>query len=221
MPPVLDDATKAELRKLPPERRPLFGDPESLADLTVAEASQRLTDPSRELIVWVDDRHSYTDPGTDASGPIQAPDRAALENYSRPMAIGDNRVAGDRNSIPRPCLPVRVCLPLLSKNDPLEPSGSPPRITDNMRRAIGPVRVDWTFMELPPDASHVPTPDKTRHRAHRSIQEIAKSNSPELIGGKDGGGIRPQNPDAYYKAPLGFGSRDSLLPWLAFDDSGA
>lgn len=217
---ALDDATKEQLRNLPAEQRPLFGDPESLTDLTLADATTRLADPSRRLVVWVDDRHYYTESATYQQGVIRTPDKAALDNYRGAMAIGDDRVVKDRNSIPRPWIPVQVSLPLLSKNAPLHPSGSPPRVTDNMRRAIGPLRVDWIFDELPQDASGVPSPDKDHHRARRFVEETVQTNCPETIGGRDCGGIRPQDTDAYYKAPFGFGRRDSLLPWLAYDDSG-
>lgn len=216
----LDDATKNQLRNLPPEQRPMFGDPASLADLTLADASARLADPSQELVVWVDDRHCYTESEANLPGVIRPPDKAALENYRGEMEIGDNRVAQDRNSIPRPWIPVQVLLPLLSKNDALDPSGTPPRVTPNMRHAIGPLRVDWTFAELPQDASGVPSPDKNHHRARRFIEDTVQTNCPETLGGRDCGGIRPQSTDAYYKAAFGFGPRRSLLPWLAYDDSG-
>jgi len=210
----LDQDTKNQLQNLPAAHRPLFGDPNTYTSLSVEQAGRRLSDPAQSLIVWVDDRHCYT------GGEITPPDRMAMNNYRGAMDIGDQRVVKDRNSIARPWIPVEVSLPLLSKSDPLEPAGSPPRVTEAMRRAIGPIRVDWTFIELPQDANFVPSPSKSNHRARRWTQEIVKHNCPEQIGGADCGGIRPAALDTYYRAAFGFGQKDSLQPWLAYDDSG-
>jgi len=227
----LDADTKTELIRLPKQQRPLFGDPVSRADLDLGQASRRLADPNRELIVWVDDRHCYTeawngrvvDPVDIALASFQGYGVLDMDNYRGKMDIGDQRVAKDKESIPRPWIPVQVCLPLLSKSDPLEPTGSPPQVTEAMRRAIGPIRVDWTFRELPEDTKSLPVPpgyDKKNHRVRRFIQEIVSTNCPEKYGKADCGGILPADLSTYYKAPFGFGERNSLLPWLAFDDQG-
>lgn len=212
----LDDATKKQLRNLPPEHRAMFGDPASQADLAVADAAARLADPSQGLIVWVDDRHCYTEGLGDPKGPM------AMNNYRGPMDIGDKKVAKDRESIARPWIPLQVSLPLLSKSDPLEPRGRPPRVTENMRRAVGPLRVDWIFKDLEPDPSFVPSPpDPTMHRARAWIWKIVgQRNCPQTWKGTDCGGIRPESGDGYYKAAFGFGAKNSLQPWLAYDDSG-
>lgn len=212
----LDQETKNQFSKgVGRHRRPLFGDSTTRRDLADWEEQRRLGDLSKDLIVWVDDRHCYT------SGPGSPSGLMAMNNYRGKMDIGDERVKKDRESIPRPWIPVEVSLPLLSKHDPLEPTGRPPRVTEAMRRAVGPIRVDWTFKDLEPDPKFVPSPDKKNHRARRWIQEIVKHNCPEKINGTDCGGIRPAALDSYYRAALGFGVKDSLQPWLAYDDSGA
>jgi len=207
---TLDQQTKAEVSKVPANHRPLFGDPGARADLSRGDGARRLGDPAQQLIVWVDDRHCYTD------GDIKPPDRMAMENYRGAMNIGDQRLQKDRDSIARPWIPIEVGLPLLSKSDPLDVRGAPPRVTEAMRRAIGPLRLDWTFKEPAPDYSLIPSPNKNNHRALRWTQEIVKNNCPE-----DRGGIRPAALGDYYRAAFGFGKQDSLLPWLAWDDAGA
>ncbi len=207
---TLDGQTKAELGKVPADHRPLFGDPATRAFLSRSDAARRLGNPAQQLIVWVDDRHCYTDGG------IKPPDRMAMNNYRGAMAIGDQRMQKDRDSIARPWIPVEAALPLLSKNDPLDVRGAPPKVTQAMRQAIGPIRVDWTFKEPDPDVTGIPSPNKNNHRARRWTQEIVKNNCPE-----DRGGIRPAAAADYYRAAFGFDQQNSLLPWPARDDAGA
>ncbi len=210
----LHQETKKQLKRLPADHRPLFGDPATRADLSREAASQRLGDSNQELIVWVDDRHCYTD------GDVKPPDRMAMNNYRGAMDIGDQKVVKDRASVARPWIPVEVRLPLMSKKDPLEVRGNPPPVTPAMRQAIGPIRVDWTFIELPQNAGDIPSPNTSNHRARRWTREVVRHNCPERLNGVDCGGIRPQNLDSYYRAAFGFGNADSLEPWLARDDAG-
>ncbi|MGD0524215.1 MAG: hypothetical protein ABSE49_03670 [Polyangiaceae bacterium] len=126
----------------------MFGNPAGRADYTRAQAEPLLADKTKDLIVWVDDRHYYTDGAT-----IPA---IAMDNYRGGMSIGDGRVDTDARFIPRPWIPVEAQLPLLGKAQSLDASGDPPAVTDAMRRAIGPLRVDWTFDELAPQVDNVP-----------------------------------------------------------------
>jgi hypothetical protein len=206
----LDQHTRSQLRKVPADYRPLFGDPDRRNDLSRREAARRLADPHARLIVWVDDRHCYTQGGVPPHDPM------AMGNYRGAMDIGDQRMQKDRESIARPWIPIEVALPLLSKKDPLDVRGSPPRVTEAMRRAIGPIRVDWTFREPPQDHSVIASIDRTLYRPRRWVQEIVTDNCPE-----DRGGIRPAALADYYRAAFGFGNQESLLPWRAWDDAGA
>lgn len=160
--------TRAALRVLAANARPLFGDPANRTDLAPAAAGTRLTDKAQDMIVWVNDRHYYTQGAwkytaatfTGVASLISLRTRIIrrydMENYRGPMSVGDGRVTRDRRSAARPWVPVEVTMALLAKTDPLEPNTAMPPVTDAMRQAIGPIRVDWTFEELPAEFTHVP-----------------------------------------------------------------
>ncbi len=137
--------TQTALARLaaPPAQRPLFGNPNEAGDdrdiTDEALINNRLNNKDSSLIVWVDDRHYYTD---GAEYP-----EVGLENYRGAMSIGDGKVTKDAESTPRPWIPIKVEIALMSKNNQYDHRGNFPEVTDAMRRAIGPIRVDWSFSE--------------------------------------------------------------------------
>ena len=168
-----NDDTKAAVKILKANTRPMFGNPANREDYTPAQALPLLKDKTKDLIVWVDDRHYYTKPwnGGDVWRPAVGEYGAApkfnatlkdivdlydMENYRGKMSIGDVRLTKDEASIARPWIPVEMKMALLAKGTPLEATTAMPPVTDEMRRAIGPLRVDWTFEELPAETSHIP-----------------------------------------------------------------
>ncbi|HEY3820371.1 MAG TPA: hypothetical protein VGL81_24570 [Polyangiaceae bacterium] len=128
--------------------RQMFGNPADRADYTRAQAEPLVGDKSKELIVWVDDRHYYDDGA-------EIPE-IKVGDYRGGMTIGDTKVDKEKTSVARPWIPLEAQLPLLGKGQALDATGEPPVVTDAMRRAIGPVRVDWTFEELPPEVENTP-----------------------------------------------------------------
>ena len=142
--------TQTLLKDLAAETRPWFGDPSNQGDYTITQAKPLLKDKSKNMIVWVDDRHTYTSGAPDPGSTM------AMLDYRGPMDIGDHRVAADRRSTARPWLPLEVQIPLLSKADPLLPGSDAPAVTKAMRSAIGPLRIDWTFEDLPPETDNIP-----------------------------------------------------------------
>ncbi len=152
-----NDDTKKALKKLPKNERPMFGDPATRDSYTPAQLKPLLKDKGKDLIVWVDDRHCYTSgwssfkpaagKGFDALRPIT--EHYGMENYRGGMSLGDGRVTKDAASIARPWIPLEAGPALLSQKDQtLYPKVAMPAITDDMRLAIGPIRVDWTFEEI-------------------------------------------------------------------------
>jgi hypothetical protein len=147
-----------------------------------------------------------------------------LENYRGDQALpGDGKETADAASICRPWLPLEAALPLMKKADTLQAAPSIPRVSDSMRNATGPIRVDWTFRDLAPEYK-VATAEYNANRV-RSLRYLttAINNIRGTQNGKDAfnlttalGGLRGAD---YYKAPLGFAA-ESLMPWKAQDDSG-
>jgi hypothetical protein len=96
-----DADTELALTNLVKDTRPWFGDPGSRADVTTPATvkTQLNANGGTGLVVWVDDRHYYTEP---AAG---LPANFDLGNYRANMSVGDGRVGYDADSITRPWLP--------------------------------------------------------------------------------------------------------------------
>lgn len=178
------------------------------------------------LIVWADDRHSYTAGVMPATGDPNL----NLRNYRTGMSQdGDGKVTHDRNSIPRPWLPLKVRPRLLSKAQDLTHS-TLPDFKPEMLAAIGPLRVDWTFSEVKEDlnlikkmydATGVNTPKRVRAKTFvkKTVEHLHKKSGDRHyfncpVGN---GGLRPDDVADYYKELFGVGDM-SLSPWKALDD---
>jgi hypothetical protein len=127
----------------------------------------RLRDPSKRMIVWVDDRNWYTDGAYWQYGfynHVETVPLAVLNTIHGDQAnLGgdtgdgrgsyedrDDRVDKDERDIARPWIPLQVDLRLLSKTQTLNDvlAAPPPDVAEKMRKAIGPLRVDWSFDEI-------------------------------------------------------------------------
>jgi hypothetical protein len=225
-------------------QRPWFGDPTAArADMDLPSATARLNDAAKAIIVWVDDRHTYTDPDwipAAAPGPTTrttvntAP--AATGNHMKGYTSGDNAVTYKAQSIPRPCIPLAADFILLGRGDDLTSVLAPPADADLalMRKAIGPLRVDWTFDEIDTEPAGEPTTDVTQYdkrvtRTHAfDVATLTAQMSTPAYARKDvhlqatyhncptaAGGIRTA-PASYYKQPFALGP-ESLLPWQPLD----
>jgi outer membrane protein OmpA-like peptidoglycan-associated protein len=219
---AMNNDTKEALKRLPANARPLFGNPDNNSDFTSADATTRLNDKDKNIIVWVDDRHYYTEGKAGAM---------FLGNYHGGMTIGDGIVGIDMNAIARPWISLEADIPLLSKSKGLDSAEG--MVNDASRAAVGPCRIDWTFNEIGEDLDAIetghPDYDKTRIRSRKWVEEVVNGasaatdgktfrNCPEKNGGKDCGGIRPADLSKYYKAPIGLAA-GSLVPWNALDDT--
>ncbi|MFO1446731.1 MAG: FlgD immunoglobulin-like domain containing protein [Opitutaceae bacterium] len=238
-----DDTKNAldDLPAIPP--RPWFGNPTDRADFTLADASTRLKDPAQNLIVWVDDRHYYT--ASSDTEIVGTPNQ--MGDYRQGMSIGDGRTDRDAESIARPWIPLQAQLQLLSKAqqlDTTDPLSTNATHLACMRRATGPLRLDWSFEEIDWDyANNRLGPGPTEHvdntlyrkdytrtktflewtldqlKAPHTRKDIERSatyvNCPATHGG-----IRPANASIaqYYNKAFGLGD-DALKPWATADDS--
>lgn len=218
-----DADTVAALGHLASEARPLFGDPAGEADLKRSDHTLHtlLNKPASEVIVWVDDRHVYTDAGAD----VLPNPKMGLGNYRGAFDIGDAKVTKDASSIPRPWIPLQATPEILGHAQDLSAAAGH-KVSDETRAALGPLRVDWTFDEPPEDLAVVDSAyyNKAETRTRRWIDEVKTSNGvvangltwrncPELQGG-----IRPADIAGYYKVPFGLDAQ-SLEPWKALDDA--
>jgi hypothetical protein len=218
---TIDGATKTAIAALAPGRRPLFGDADDRSNLRNADdIKDSLNDKDTEIVLWVDDRHSYTK--TDASSAPYLLPNMGLENYHGDMDGVDIKQAKDHAAICRPWIPLEVSLPVLRKGDTLDGSVTP-EVNDASRAATGPIRVDWTFRDLAVDYM-VDTAQYTasRGRPLKYLTDVFTAIK-GTHNGKDAwncttalGGIRGAD---YYKAPFGI-EADSLMPWKALPDSG-
>lgn len=223
--------TEAVVDRLVADACPFFGNPVDRSDHTHAGAEALLADKDEALIVWVDDRHGFTDEdplvvGWLGGSTIPAgQDAMSMESYRGGMDAADQKVVKDASSICRPWIPLRVTMPLLSKADELG-STAVPTVTDAMRAAMGPLRIDWTFDEIGEDLGVIDTGAYTAERARPSahVHHCVDGNK-DTHRGKDLtncpadlGGIRPSTAADYFKAPFGLETR-SLLPWHAVADA--
>jgi hypothetical protein len=223
--------------------RPMFGDRTRLdrpgeENVTTADINARLGDRAQDMIVWIDDRHYYTDTRfvaeVAAGRAIKAlPDpNMGMENYRMSMDLGDGRVDRDAFSTARPWIPVCFGLPLLSKNDGLD-RNSVPALTAAMRRAAGPLRVDWTFTDIGEDLTVIDTSRYSAQRLRSRLfveQQVATlqgkhegkvaTNCPEAYGGCRPTPTSPPGdpPEEYYRKVFGY-EAESLAPWRASRDT--
>jgi hypothetical protein len=209
-------------------------------DLTTAEIKTKLPDASQDVIVWVDDRQYYTaGKGKDEnnrnylSGTADA-NTFGLMNYRGAMDIADNKTTRDAASIPRPWIPLTAEPRLVSRTKGLYDSAALAVSDDQkaaMLAAIGPLRMDWTFDELPPDVSTVDTTayhrNYTRSRTylwwalHKYKATYTRKDTKRAAVytncRKDLGGIRPQldgELNSYYQKAFGCDTLN-LAPWPA------
>ncbi|HYP07406.1 MAG TPA: hypothetical protein VER03_14330 [Bryobacteraceae bacterium] len=229
--------------------RPWWGDPTaSRADFTLSgtSASNRLNDASKEIIVWVDDRHYYTDadwminagPKGTATRTKLINDPAGMGNYALTYTSGDAVIDGKATWIPRPWVPISVTPVLLSKGQQLTDIVAAPSNHDlnDMAKAIGPLRIDWSFDEIDADPcveaivdagmyhKDVSRPKlaiefarNQKKSAGHARKDVSKtsiySNCPANCGG-----IRPAATADYYKVAYAQ-QAESLKPWRAEPDA--
>jgi hypothetical protein len=219
----LDALTKTAIASQAANRRPLFAQ-DSRTDMAAdTDITSALNVKGTQIVVWVDDRHNHTDIPAQGLGALLP--NMDLEQYHGGMSLtGDGKVAKDKSSICRPFLPVEAALPLMKKADKLQdPAPVVPEVTDSMRRATGPIRVDWTFRDLAPEYK-VDTSKytATRVRPLRFLTDVMTNNK-GTHNDKDAfncpvplGGLRDGN---YYQNPFGI-ETESLMPWKTLADGG-
>lgn len=253
-----DGDTKTAIKTLRvADQRKWFGDPARVLgnndnpDLTDDEIKTRIGDPAREVILWVDDRQYYTNktfvgsatpppPTKDKDGAEYLTSPFNLDDHRGSMNIGDARVDKDSTSIARPWIPLQVAPTLVSRKKGLfqEPDAlagaEKEKVLAATQAAIGPLRIDWTFDELPPDLSTldpagIPNYDKDFVRSRIYAAWALDQNKADYTRKdtnrkaqytncrEDFGGIRPKNdPDLkkYYSKAFGTGKL-MLEPWQA------
>lgn len=223
-------ATKTVLANVPASsQRALFATT-ARVDQTLAQAGPVLNQPGSDLVVWVENRHYYTD--LDAAAKKGLPDpRLALENYGGGMSLSDNdRLTKiEAKSVARPWIPLQVRVPLLTKADTLLATGAAlPNYRPEMLAACGPLRVDWKFTELDPDYSTIDNANynsdgrivtRTRRFIRETITTLAAGAThnglPVANCPSTHGGIRTAA--NYYREPFGR-LQESLAPWRAVED---
>jgi hypothetical protein len=220
---TIDGNAKTAIAQLAPGRRPLFANVDHTNLPSNDDIKTALNDHQALAIVWVDDRHNYTQTRyTAAQKSKYLPGHMDLNNYRGPMSGTDVKQTKDNESICRPWIPLEVSLRVMRKNDSLYNSGLP-EITEASRAATGPIRFDWTFRDLGWDA-HVKDDEYNHQRARpEAYLRAAFKAIKGTHNGKDAwncttalGGIRG---DDYYQAPFGVNS-ESLMPWKALPDAG-
>jgi len=220
---VITDETKRLITAQAAGRRPLYATSARVDITDEAALRTSLNDKATSIIAWVDDRHNYTTAGADYSA-YYAPNMG-LEDYRGPQDAGvDCKQAADERSISRSWLPVEVRIPLMKKSDTLQDANpTVPEVTDSMRNALGPIRVDWTFRDLPPEYRvNAAEYNATRVRSLAFLTAAIDADK-GTHNGKDAcncpeprGGLRGAD---YFKAPFGFDDK-SLMPWKAEADAG-
>lgn len=211
-----------------------------------------------DLIVWVDDRQYNTsglaasgvamdeddnnfyngETGGTAQQKIAA-NAFSLNNDRGTMDNGDAKTTKDLAFIPRPWIPLQVEPMLLSQREDLYGNTSggtsgldlasiPESRRKAMRRHVGPLRVDWTFEDLPADVSVIDPADyqaefsrsrkyvawalrdkQGTHNRKDTKRDAIYPNCPKTLGG-----IRPDSLADYYKEAYGLDDL-SLAPWKA------
>ena len=141
--------------------------PGNWTDTTAGDFLTRLRDPLKRMIVWVDDRNWYTDGEYWNDGFY---DKTTLVSrdilkviHDDPADLGgasangrgsfedrDKRIDCDVRDVARPWIPLQVDFRLLSRTQELDTEVAIPGedLATIMRKAIGPLRVDWTFDEI-------------------------------------------------------------------------
>lgn len=230
------------------DKRSMLGDPTKVAahneapDLSADEIKDRLGDASKDIIVWVDDRQYYTKPrgskdenNNDFLSGDPARSSFGLMNYRGAMGVGDGRAALDKAAIARPWIPLKAELGLLGRADSLYPDHDKAKVViadaalrAKMSRAIGPLRMDWSFDELPPDIEPVNAGayDHAKMRARKYLAWALRDKK-ETHDRKDTerqhsyfncsealGGLRPPATATYYETAFGTDTL-SLQPWRA------
>jgi hypothetical protein len=244
---AIESIRASDQRKWFGDRTNVLGNQED-PNLSDADVASWLPDVSKELIVWVDDRQYYTlsDAAKDENNVSYQASPFDLGNLRGGMSCGDDLAALDAATIPRPWIPLKIEMWLLGKGDGLYDVVAAPASEDRkqaMRRAIGPLRVDWTFSELPPDVSTIDTTlanyDKNFVRSRYYVAWAIEGNKAKYtrkdtgrdafytnckqttVGGKKVAGSRPDTAaglQTYYQKVFGFddGADDfSLAPWRA------
>lgn len=224
------------------DRRQWFGDPAKVdafdddPDLVPKDAERRIGNPGDTLIVWADDRHCYTE-GEAARDENNLPFTSGsparvtfgLNNYRKKMDARDDRPDLDAKSTPRPWIPLQADLQILRAGESLNAvlgAPSAERVAAT-RRAIGPLRVDWSFDELPRDLASIattPNYDKSFIRSLSYVSwAIAKYSDEHTRKDthrksrytncrEDCGGSRPAATASYYQEVFGVGDLH-LAPW--------
>jgi hypothetical protein len=237
---ALEDVTKTN-----DWQRAWFGDPDAnRVDLPINAALQdRLQDVTKNLIVWVDDRHFYTDPNwlgaAGVNGTVANKVRTsgpAMNNYTGAFNQGDALVGQKANLIPRPWLPLATDFILLSQKDDLNKviNTAAEASLAKMRQAVGPLRVDWTFDEIDTLPIAEPTIDTAAYgatvsRTRAYVRHVIDAKKSAAYARKDvtrnatylncpdaNGGIRPAALANYYTTAFAR-TDDSLAPWRAID----
>jgi hypothetical protein len=155
---------KDTLEELPASdwKREWFGKADDRSDLSLESVKDTITDPTAELVAWVDDRHAYTT-SSYLKGALlnefhNSP--ACMGNYAGEMGQGDGVAGMHRDVIPRPCLPFAAGFPLMSRRHSLFKIITALPEEHVVPEAVGPLRVDWTFDEIdgkPPAQDSVDT----------------------------------------------------------------
>ncbi len=227
-------------------KRHWFGTADGDEDIAVdhADFADAFATSRGELAVWVDDREFYTNspwlPGL-VNMSIAASDEATVQRGH--MSLGDGRANTDSSHIPRPWLPIVAQPALLGRLDSLalavaEPLGK----TDQARKAIGPLRIDWSFDEIDaaPDAADFAVRqiddaryDRDRVRTKKAVEHILEQlgvgctreydrrrvryrNCPDSHGGE-----RPSSLASYHEKVFGWQTGEQLEPWIGKSERGA
>lgn len=170
---ALDGELRAALQTLRgSDRRLPYGDPTMIRanseapDLSADEVKARLLDCTKQIALWVDDRQYYTryalakskdEANQQFTTGDAARDAFGLGDYRGGMVQADIKVAQDAAAIPRPWVPLKAEPTLMSKADKLFDAPAAAKAapdpddekTKAMRRAIGPIRIDWVVRDLP------------------------------------------------------------------------
>lgn len=220
---TLDAHTKTAIAAQAAGRRALFAD-DSRADIAVeATLNTALNEKATQIVAWVEDRTNYTTVTPAHAGNLLP--NMGLEDYRGGADLpGDGKQTRDVTSLCRPWLPLEAAMPLMRKGDDLQAAApAVPAVTDAMRHATGPIRIDWTFRDTAPEYKVDQT--QYNHNRVRALRYLttAITGTPATHNGKDSfncafalGGIRGAD---YYKAPFGIGA-ESLMPWKGQADGG-